>query len=108
MKQKHQIIIDNSVQWFSYVVKSQWVDDGIRKPGYEATEAIFIPGYFTCPFLDELVNCEMDFTNEFFSGSQVQSATYGGWEICRHDYARLKEILELLPKFERFNELIGL
>lgn len=105
MKENHYLIVDNNLQYFSYIVKAvkDKLFNGIES--WKVIEAYEIPLEFNCPFSSKIFKSEVDFINNCFCGKQVSHQSFCGWELCCHDFATLKRLLELFPAYSEFQKL---
>ncbi len=105
MKENYHYIVDTSVQWFSYLVKTISAPTWNGLISWEVVEAYDIPAGINCPFLSRLYAQELDFHNNYFQGKQVSHQTFYGWDLCCHDFAKVKRLIELFPAYSEFQQL---
>ena len=91
MKPVYYLIHDNSVQWFSYIVEMD---------GDKLCQMIQLPNAIVGDFIDNIIQRELHFGSKMFKGE-----TFCGWSISKHEYDKLKEIIELYPAYKKYLKL---
>lgn len=84
MKPEFFLIVDNSVQWFVYVVKAQRDGDGfeaIEKKDYECGKPDFLIALAKTPIV---------FLHRRFWGNGIVTMEYYGWALSEEEYKKLK------------------
>lgn len=97
---KYALITDNSVQWFSYLVKI--TDDG------RLYEKILIPNNLNNDFMGNLCKRGLCFVNFKFTNDVLPSEMTGTWYgnfISEYEFNRVKKMLDLYPMVKEFERL---
>lgn len=99
------LVIDNSTQWFSYIVAS---DDQIKDPTtpekWNAKEYHEMPVGMNSPFLSRIWDRRRNFSNAYFYG-MPNLGSCSGWDLSIDDFNKLKELISLFPSVVKFNQL---
>ena len=94
---KYALLTDNSVQWFSYAVQ-------VSVTG-EALDYIELDSGMSNPFLSNLFNRELSFSNMrlVIPGHSV-CTWYGNW-ISEYEFFRIKKMIELYKSVKEYERL---
>jgi len=89
MNNLYYLIIDNSVQWFCYIITVN--NDKI-------IETYAVDSNIKGPYLKSIFSRELHFSNRQFK-PQGSIDTYYGWTISETEYNHIKKLIELYPKY---------
>lgn len=98
----YALIIDESVQWFAYLVKYKEGLDNIP----EVMEHFSLPCRIedNNDFINNVYAREISFTNKYFKFVE-HFDNFGGWYLSPREYNRIKRMIEIWPIVVEFNNL---
>lgn len=97
---KFYLVTDNSVQWFSAILKTK--EDGI-----EVVECKLLDNLVRGPFLSNIFGREIHFGNRKFTGAIDGNVNPSyGWSISEDEYNKICRLIDLSVYVAEFNKLI--
>lgn len=95
---KYALLIDNSVQWFTYLVALSETGECV---GHHS-----VPNNLHNDYLANFWSVPVTFNNLRLSiPNYGSSETWCGYWISEYDYSRLKRLIELHPQVEEYQRL---
>ena len=100
----YSLIIDNSVQWFSYLIKHEEIN------GYakicNVIESKQLPDIDDTEVISDIWSRPFSFTSVHFNGINSDgSQSYNGIYISEREFGRIKRLIELYPYVTEFRKL---
>ena len=89
---KYYLIVDNSTQWTTWIIKTDEDFNTIEEYPLDN---------FTSPLIVDICQRDLSFTNKY-----IRCDYYYGWSISPKEFARLKRIYELYPMYKEYLKLI--
>lgn len=94
----YYFIIDNSFQWFSYIVALKQISEN----DWRTVELISFDSTISGDFLNNILNRETHFMNR-----RINNEYYFGWSLSQKEFLRLKRIIELYPMAQEYRQLLN-
>lgn len=103
----HALIIDNSTQWFAYIIS--YLDTRNQDKNGKTTikESYHLSSEIENhnPFVMNIYNRQYSFGNEKFDIFGVGISSYYGYYLSEYDFNRIKRMIEIYPVVCEFNRL---
>lgn len=99
------LVIDNSTQWFSYIIAADsQITDLTTPEKWNVKEYHEMLLGMNSPFLSRLWARRRNFSNAYFYG-MPNLGSCSGWDLSVDDFERLKEMISLFPSVTKFAQL---